>query len=163
MIYGSREAYQLMLKQGSGHIIHTASAYGLLPGALTSPYVASKHAVVGFSESLRIEAQDFGIQVSVICPGFIKTPIVEGVEAVNAETEHMRALVPFRLMSPEVAAQKILKGVAKQKRIIIFPFYIHLLLFLYRHFPFLFHSSSLGRIRKFRNEYRQEKNQTNEF
>ncbi|MDG7001203.1 MAG: SDR family oxidoreductase, partial [Nitrososphaerota archaeon] len=55
-IYGTLGAYQVMLKQGSGHIVNVASAAGLLPQPSNSPYSTSKHAIVGLSKSLRLEA-----------------------------------------------------------------------------------------------------------
>ena len=57
VIHGVHAAYPLMLAQGFGHIVNTASPAGLMPSPLIAPYGMSKHAVVGLSLSLRIEAQ----------------------------------------------------------------------------------------------------------
>lgn len=67
----------VMVKQGSGHIINTASLLGLdlVPG--WSVYSATKHAVVGLSLSLRQEARMLGVKVRVVCPSFIRSNIVE--------------------------------------------------------------------------------------
>src|SRR5260370_39871201 len=67
-----------MLQQGYGHIVNTASMAGLMPAPLAVSYAAAKHAVVGLSTSLRIEAAPAGVRVSVLCPGVIRTPILEG-------------------------------------------------------------------------------------
>jgi short-subunit dehydrogenase len=69
-----------MLAQASeGHIVNTASVAGLLCPPLSAPYVASKHAVVGLSECLYhdLNLADSQIGVSVLCPGFVKTRIVD--------------------------------------------------------------------------------------
>ena len=68
VIYGSLSAYDVMVRQGFGHIVNTASLAGLIPAASTIPYGVSKHGVVGLSKSLRAEGADLGVKVSVVCP-----------------------------------------------------------------------------------------------
>jgi NAD(P)-dependent dehydrogenase (short-subunit alcohol dehydrogenase family) len=70
-------AYPRMIEQGHGHIVNTASAAGLLPVPLMTAYSMTKHAVVGLSESLRLEAQGHGVRVSVLCPTAVETPILD--------------------------------------------------------------------------------------
>jgi short-subunit dehydrogenase len=60
-----------MLERRSGHVVNMASAAGLAPVPFGSVYSASKHGVVGFSRSLRIELAPHGIGVSVVCPGYV--------------------------------------------------------------------------------------------
>ena len=62
--YGVQAVYPVMRAQGSGHIINTASMAGLLPTGEAGSYVASKHAVVGLSKVLRVEAKPYGVRVS---------------------------------------------------------------------------------------------------
>jgi NAD(P)-dependent dehydrogenase (short-subunit alcohol dehydrogenase family) len=64
-----------MIAQGEGHIVNTASIYGLMSAAGTGSYGASKYAVVGLSEALCAELAPHGIGVSVLCPGFVKSSI----------------------------------------------------------------------------------------
>jgi len=78
VINGVQAAYKIMMQQGFGHIINTASIAGIMPSPASVAYAATKHAVVGLSTSLRAEAAQLGIRVSVICPGVIRTPILEG-------------------------------------------------------------------------------------
>ena len=66
-----------MRARRSGHIVNTASILGLFPKAGHSAYVASKFAVVGLSEAMRIELALHGVGVSVLCPGFVETPLRE--------------------------------------------------------------------------------------
>ncbi len=75
---GVQAAYPVMVRQRFGHIVNTASMAGLMPSPMTVAYAASKHAVVGLSISLRVEAAEEGVRVSVLCPGVIRTPILEG-------------------------------------------------------------------------------------
>lgn len=72
-----RSVLPIMRKQRSGRIINMGSMAGFLPMPFCAAYCASKHALRGFSESLDHEVRNFGIRVSVIEPGFIKTDIVQ--------------------------------------------------------------------------------------
>src|SRR5438445_11777233 len=78
VVNGVEAAYRVMLAQGFGHIVNSASVQGLVPTPLMASYGATKHAVVALSNSLRIEAAPAGIRVSVICPGVSRTPLLEG-------------------------------------------------------------------------------------
>lgn len=77
VLHGVLAAYPIMLKQGFGHIVNTASLAGLGAAPLFTPYCLTKHAVVGLSTSLRIEAATRGVRVSVVCPAAIETPILD--------------------------------------------------------------------------------------
>src|SRR5579871_3810153 len=80
VIHGLRSFVPRMLKGGEeGHIVNTASVAGLHSGPMISPYYATKHAVVGMSESLYIELRSGGAKVgaSVLCPAFVRTRIGE--------------------------------------------------------------------------------------
>jgi NAD(P)-dependent dehydrogenase (short-subunit alcohol dehydrogenase family) len=69
-----------LLGQGSGHIVNTASTAGLLPyGFDRLPYTATKHAVVGLSESLALYLRPRGIGVTCLCPAGVATNIVEQI------------------------------------------------------------------------------------
>lgn len=79
VIHGIRAFLPIMQEQGEGHIVNTASMAGLLamPGA--APYNVTKHGVVALSEGLFIELRSVGspIGVSVLCPGFVRTELME--------------------------------------------------------------------------------------
>ena len=77
VLHGVLTAYPIMLKQGYGHIVNTASLAGLGPAPLFAPYALTKHAVVGLSTSLRVEAASRGVRVSVFCPAAIETPLLD--------------------------------------------------------------------------------------
>ncbi len=72
-----RSVIPQMLKQGSGHIITVASRRGKIADAEEGAYSASKFAVVGMSEALHRELTSKGIKVTVLCPGWVNTPMVK--------------------------------------------------------------------------------------
>ena len=123
VVHGVAAAYPVMIRQGSGHIVNTASAAGLAPAPGAVGYATTKHAVVGLSTSLRAEAAAFGVRVSVACPGFIDTPIKHRTKLVSvAESERAALLAasPFRLHPADACARAILRGVARNQAIVTF-------------------------------------------
>ena len=87
VIYGTKAAYQVMVKQGFGHIVNTASLGGLIPEPMATAYATTKHAVVGLSTSLRAEAAELGVNVSVVCPGFVQTRALDTATYVGIKRE----------------------------------------------------------------------------
>ncbi|HKN00724.1 MAG TPA: SDR family oxidoreductase [Candidatus Binataceae bacterium] len=132
-IYGTMAAYRVMVKQGHGHIINTASATGLLPQPGNAPYCTSKHGIVGLSLSLRCEGADLGVKVSAVCPGRVETNILQSAVIVNIPREQV--IARFRLMSATKAAHVILRGVARNQALIVFPLSIRLAWRVYRLVP----------------------------
>ena len=123
-IYGCRSVYPIMRKQGFGHIINTASLAGLIPGGLTSIYSASKHAVVGFSLTLRAEARQYGIKVSTLCPGYMRTNIQKTTENVSAymNSEANRKMnADMKFPVPEDCIDQMMRGVRRNRGIIVTP------------------------------------------
>jgi NAD(P)-dependent dehydrogenase (short-subunit alcohol dehydrogenase family) len=77
VFFGCKHAIPEMLKNGGGSIVNTASDAGLLGTAMLSPYCASKGGVVLFTKSLAVEWGAMGIRVNCVCPGVIRTPILD--------------------------------------------------------------------------------------
>ena len=117
MIHGIHFAYPIMIRQGAGHIVNTSSVFGMAPVPLNSPYVGSKFAVFGISHSLAAEARAFGIDVSVVCPGYLQTAMIDHVNAVNANTKDVVAQIPVKLVPVERAAQVLVIGVYLMHRL----------------------------------------------
>jgi len=132
VVYGSKFAFDKMAEQGHGHIVNIASLAGLIPFPTSLPYSATKHAVVGLSMSLRAEGLDLGVKVSVVCPGFIESNIYAAAEVVNMPRIDVTENIPFKLVETDAAAQKILKGVARNKAFIVFPTYAKVFWWLLR-------------------------------
>jgi len=117
VIHGSTAAYRIMTDQGFGHIINTASLAGLVPISSETAYTTTKFGVVGLSLSLRAEGRAFGVKVSVVCPGFVKTEIMHSVEVVGARREvYLKRMPP--MMDVEKAVGVILRGVRRNRGII---------------------------------------------
>ncbi|MGD9320476.1 MAG: SDR family oxidoreductase [Desulfobacteraceae bacterium] len=120
VVHGVAAAYPLMVKQGHGHIVNTASIAGLIPFPVEVSYVASKYGVVGLSNALRVEGADLGVNVSVVCPGLIKTPIFYTSKLIKIDREKMLKSLPERfIINPEECASVILRGVERNKAVIV--------------------------------------------
>ncbi|MBH5320928.1 SDR family oxidoreductase [Paenibacillus sp. GSMTC-2017] len=150
VVYGSTYAYQIMARQGFGHIINTASATGLMPQPGNTPYCASKHAVVGLSLSLRYEGMDLGVKVSTVCPGHVQTDIYKNMKVVNVTNEKVVASLPVKAMNAIEAAEIVLTGVIKNKDIIIFPNNVKWAWRIHRFFPRLLDKAWIEKIRSIR-------------
>jgi len=135
VIYGTRAAYQSMLRQGSGHIVNTASAAGLVGEPGLAPYSVTKSAVIALSTALRAEAEALGVRVSVVCPGFVDTAIYENAIGMHVDRKEFLDKLPVKLVSAPDAARAILRGVERNQAIIVFPFYARLAWWIMRIHP----------------------------
>lgn len=85
----SKAVWPGMKKQGFGRIINIASAHGLVASEFKSAYVASKHGIVGLTKTLALEGAPVGITCNAICPGYVKTPLVEKQIADQAKAHNL--------------------------------------------------------------------------
>jgi len=128
VVHGVMAAYPIMLKQGSGHILNTASLAGLGPAPFLTPYALSKHAVVGLTTSLRVEAADYGVRVSALCPAAVETPILDSDNPADlpqvAWKPDLRRFLT-KVAGPPYPAEKLavetLEAMAKNVGIIVLP------------------------------------------
>ena len=131
VVHGVHAAYPVMAEQGFGHIVNTASSTGLFPTPGLVPYAMTKWGVVGLSLSLRYEAISHGVNVSVVCPGGIDTPILDkgtpddlppvpSAEATDTR-EVIRKASGGKLYAPDAMARDILRGVARNEAVIVAP------------------------------------------
>ena len=121
VIHGIREFVPLMVEQGEGHVVNTASLAGLTATPMLGPYNASKHAVVAISETLSKDLRSVGatVGVSVLCPGFVRTGIAESdrnrpdwapARPGGKLGDFIRELVATG-MEPEAVAEKVIEAV----------------------------------------------------
>jgi NAD(P)-dependent dehydrogenase (short-subunit alcohol dehydrogenase family) len=127
VVNGVQAAYGIMVRQGFGHIVNTASVQALMPSPWTVGYAASKQGILGLTLSLRVEAATAGVRVSALCPGTVRTSILEGggqfgkllvpvaPERLRAFWEHLSPMEPDRF------AERALAAVARNRAIIIEP------------------------------------------
>ena len=141
VINGIQAAYPVMIKQGSGHIVNTASLAGLITMTAQAGYSATKSAVVALSKTLRLEAERYGVSVSVLGPGVGRTPILSGGRYgynTTVSSEEMAKLgEKLRPASPEVFAERSLKAVLRGDAIVVVPRRWKLLWYLERVSPAL--------------------------
>jgi NAD(P)-dependent dehydrogenase (short-subunit alcohol dehydrogenase family) len=108
--------------EGGGHVVNMASVSGFAGVRGMGTYSASKFAVVGLSESLRAELHRHGIGVSVICPGYVKTPIQSKVKLVGelaSPRSRERIDRDFaRGLAPEAVAQRTLSAIRRNEGLV---------------------------------------------
>ena len=98
-----------LLEGGGGAIVNTASAAGLMGFANLPGYVASKHGVIGLTKSVALEYAKKGVRVNAVCPGSIRTQMLEGfVAGDQTALEGMGKMQPIgRLGTPEEVAAAV--------------------------------------------------------
>jgi NAD(P)-dependent dehydrogenase (short-subunit alcohol dehydrogenase family) len=128
VIHGVHAAYPVMARQRSGHIINTASVAGLVTPPFMAPYVATKHAVVGLSLALRGEARANKVNVTVVCPGWTDTPILDSTGPEDLPTPpsiqggaREVAERMGKLYTAPALAQDILRGIDRNKAMVVTP------------------------------------------
>jgi short-subunit dehydrogenase len=116
VMHVTRAFLPAMLEAEKGHIINIASAAGLIPNPKMSVYVASKWAVIGWSESLRLELEEAGpeLKVTTVEPSYINTGMFDGVKA--------PLLTP--MMEADFIVDKIIKAVKSNSIIVREPFMV---------------------------------------
>jgi len=84
-----RAAVPVMRKQGWGRIVNLASVHGLRASPYKAAYVAAKHGMLGLTKTVALEVAEAGITCNAICPGYVKTPLVENQLADTAKARGM--------------------------------------------------------------------------
>ena len=87
--YASKKAWNFMKAQEFGRIINVSSVHGLRASEFKTAYVASKHGVIGMTKVLALEGAPYNITCNAICPGYVKTPLVEGQIKDQAKAHNM--------------------------------------------------------------------------
>ena len=161
VIHGCHAAYPVMLRQGHGQILNVASAAGLIPSpGQMAPYAATKFGVVGLSHSLRLAGADHGIRVSVLCPGWIDTPLLDDawpeglpIPPSIASSPSMREGLlhaGVRLYPVDRLAEDTLRGLERNKAVLVIPREMHRTWWLFRLVPGVIASRTLEMTRVMR-------------
>ena len=120
--YGAWSTIQALLphmkKRGGGHIVNVSSMAGFIGVFGYADYGASKFAMMGFSETLRMELRQYGIRVSVLCPPDTDTPGYE-LENRTKPPETWAIGQTAKLVEPEVVARALLEGIRKERYLIM--------------------------------------------
>ena len=123
VVHGVAAAYPLMVEQGHGHIVNTASMGGLMAAGLITSYVMTKHAVVGLSLALRSEAAAKGVGVTVLCPSAVDTPILDKghVGRFHGRDFYLKGQGVRRPLDPVAFAEQSLAAIAADRAMLVTP------------------------------------------
>lgn len=117
-VYAARAVVPAMLERGSGYLLNTASAAGLLTSPGDAPYAISKHAAVAFAEWLAVTYGGRGIGVSVLCPLGVSTPLLmDPLAAGNAGAQAVAA--SGTIITAEQVADAVVAGLAAERFLIL--------------------------------------------
>ena len=99
-----------MMARRWGRIVNISSIHGLVASPYKSAYISAKHGIVGFTRTLALEVADHGITANAICPGYVRTPLVENQIADQARVHGLRpAEVVERIMLAPAAIKRLLE------------------------------------------------------
>lgn len=112
-VYAARLVVPLMLAQGGGYIVATASAAGLLMQPDSATYTVSKHGAVAFAEWLSVNYHDRGIRVSCICPQGVRTPMLLGPRG------DRRSFLLEGSVTPEYVAQCVIEAMDEERFLVL--------------------------------------------
>jgi NAD(P)-dependent dehydrogenase (short-subunit alcohol dehydrogenase family) len=112
-----------MVERKSGHIINVASWAGILGTPSCGAYTTAKYGLVGMSEVLRAELRRFGIGVTAVCPGIVKTNIMDAAK-MKGYREEFREKAKMLGNTPERVAKKIVRAVKKNRALVLTDFAI---------------------------------------
>jgi NAD(P)-dependent dehydrogenase (short-subunit alcohol dehydrogenase family) len=110
-VYACRDLVPKMLKRGSGYLLSTASAAGLLSSISSAPYTVTKHAAVALAEQMAIQHGDKGIRISVLCPQAVDTNMLRSITATSASIDGV--------VSPEQVADCIVEAMDEEQFLIL--------------------------------------------
>ena len=127
----SRRLAERMKESRKGHIINIVSMAGLIATAKSSLYSATKFAAIGFSNALRLELMPYGIYVTTVNPGPIRTGFFDQADP---DGSYLKSVERF-LLEPDAVAKKIVKTIGKNKRELNLPFLLNLAHKFYSLFP----------------------------
>jgi NAD(P)-dependent dehydrogenase (short-subunit alcohol dehydrogenase family) len=112
-VYAARAVLPSMIARGTGYLLQTASAAGLLTQIGSAPYSVTKHAAVGFAEWLSITHARDGIRVSCLCPQGVRTAMLN--DAAGGLADHLRETA----LEPEAVAAAVIDGLAAERFLIL--------------------------------------------
>lgn len=119
---------QMLQAGGPRHVLNVASVAGIYPSPTMAAYAASKHAVVGFNEVLKMELADSQVKVTTVCPGIINTPITQSRSNISASIEddqldRLQIYYQTKGCMPERVAEGMVRAVQQgQDLLLVGPF-----------------------------------------
>lgn len=127
VVHGVDAVYPIMCRQGRGQLVIVASLAGILPIPAMIPYSTVKSAVVTLGRALRVEARRHGVQVNVVCPAFVATPLLTNINPDLPETGanevgvRLVRQIQGRPMGPDKLASVIMKALPRNREMVLAP------------------------------------------
>jgi len=119
VFFGCRAVAPVMIAQRAGHIFNVSSVIGKRGTPFNGAYCATKFAIRGLSDAMRVEMLDYNVRVTTVCPGTTDTPFFDSVEGRGSHRKVGLARLRSR-MSPDVVAGRIVATVGKYKPELVF-------------------------------------------
>ncbi|MBI3567409.1 MAG: SDR family oxidoreductase [Gemmatimonadetes bacterium] len=154
VIHGVQAAYPIMVRQGSGHIVNTASLAGLVVAPLLAPYAAAKAGVVALSRALRVEGAALGVKVTALCPGFIDTGIYAAAVTAGTSQISVKRSVPFPIAPLDASVDELLAGVMRNDELVVLPKIARTAWLFTRLWPRRLEKMLMSQVRRFRKDER---------
>ena len=136
----SKAVLPVFVKQKSGHFGVITSLMGKFSSPLRSGYCGAKHALHGFFDALRMEHEDDGIKVTLICPGYIHTNISLNAILADGSAQNTMDTATGSGMSPENCAKKIVSAIKSNKMEVLIGGKETFAVYIKRFFPKLLHN-----------------------
>jgi NAD(P)-dependent dehydrogenase (short-subunit alcohol dehydrogenase family) len=131
----------MVAANNGGHVVNVSSAAGMLGMPLHAAYSASKYGIVGMTDVMYIDLKPHGINVSLVCPGAVRTPIMDSTEVIGSNEESrakFRTIFDRIAIPSSKAAESIVRGIERNRYMIYTNFDIRLLYLLKVNVPFLY-------------------------
>lgn len=132
-------------------LVNISSVFGLVPMVLKTPYCATKYAVTGFTDSLRMELDNTSINVMGVYPGGVKTGVTLNAHKAEKEPEYAKEFDKKLKMDPQKAAQIILDAILDKKETVVIGNDAKAAIFSHRYFPYLLNKIAQKTMQKFKN------------
>lgn len=131
-------------------LVNISSVFGLVPMVLKTPYCATKYAITGFTDSLRMELENTAIHVMGVYPGGVKTGVTLNAFKAEKEPEYAKEFNKNLKMEPDTAAQIIIDGILAKEEKIIIGNDAKKAIFAYKYLTFAFKSVARKTMQKFK-------------
>lgn len=129
-----RSLLPFLLRQEQAHVLNVCSLYGLVPKRRLAAYQMSKFALVGLSQSLRLEYGPRGLGVTALCPGLVKTTLLKTAREQGRLAGRLN--LDTRLaVTPEMVAHRAVQAIQRNEGLVVMTAHARLLWFLHRCFP----------------------------
>ncbi len=127
------------IERQTGHYVTVTSLMGKFASPLRSGYCGAKHALHGYFDALRLEQEQNGVQITLVCPGFINTNVSKNAFTGDGSPQQKMDNATAKGLSPEACAQKMVKAIQKEKREVYIGKREVMGIYLKRFFPGLLH------------------------